>query len=97
MKHFLDISEILHELIRRLPPDIKRGIRETLTEIQRNPGAGKPLIEELEGLRSYKMGRYRIIYRTKTDAIEIIGIGPRKTIYQKIALEMKRLREKEKA
>lgn len=48
-----------------------------------SPGRGKPLKEELAGLRSYRLGRYRIVYRAAEDrSVEIVAIGPRRHIYE---------------
>jgi mRNA-degrading endonuclease RelE of RelBE toxin-antitoxin system len=64
-------------------PHIKRKLRAALEHIQSEPEAGKALRDELLGLRSYRIGRLRIIYRTRKPAvIEIVAIGPRKTIYE---------------
>jgi mRNA-degrading endonuclease RelE of RelBE toxin-antitoxin system len=74
-------------------PHIKRKLRAALEHIQSEPEAGKALRDELLGLRSYRIGRLRIIYRTRKPAvIEIVAIGPRKTIYEETfrLLNMKR-------
>ena len=45
--------------------------------------AGKPLKNELKGLRSLKAGRFRIIYRLSSrEIIEIVAVGPRRVIYE---------------
>ena len=71
-------------MMRRLHPDLKRKVRASLATISRNPHAGKPLRDELEGLRSLKLGRSRIIYRTLDEerTVEIVAIGPRASIYE---------------
>lgn len=89
MKCRLRIPESLQVLIRHLAPAIKYKVRESLEEIRKHPELGKPLTEDLEGLRSYKVGQIRVVYRLG-DPIELVGIGPRKTIYQKVALEIKK-------
>jgi mRNA interferase RelE/StbE len=63
---------------------IKSHIRSGLQTILDNPYAGKALKDELKGLRSYRVKRYRIIYRIRPGKkhIEIITIGPRKIIYE---------------
>jgi mRNA interferase RelE/StbE len=49
-----------------------------------NPNSGKALKEELHGLRSYRIKRFRVIYRivAPEKILEIIAIGPRKNIYE---------------
>lgn len=89
MKRLL-LDEELEELIRRLAPDLKKKIRGALDEIASHPQRGKSLVEDLEGCRSYRVGRMRIIYRPETEWVEIMGIGPRETIYEQIALEIRK-------
>ena len=60
-----------------------------LDDIVRHPTSGKSLREELEGLRSYQVGRTRIIYRLQDTAVVLVTIGPRKTIYQDVAVLLK--------
>ena len=42
------------------------------------------------GLSSYRVGNVRIIYRVGEHSVQLVTIGPRKTVYQKAALELKR-------
>ncbi|NIR13791.1 MAG: type II toxin-antitoxin system RelE/ParE family toxin, partial [Desulfobacterales bacterium] len=49
--------------IRSLHPEIKRRVKAALKAILSNPNRGKSLRNELEGLRSFRVGRFRIIYR----------------------------------
>jgi hypothetical protein len=45
--------------------------------------AGKPLKDEIEGLRSFRVSRFRIIYRIgNRKEIQVIVIGPRERIYE---------------
>jgi mRNA interferase RelE/StbE len=53
-----------------------------LDDIVHDPAIGKPLRDELEGLRSCRTGRFRVVYRAIGTAVEIVAIGPRRTIYQ---------------
>jgi mRNA interferase RelE/StbE len=40
-------------------------------------------MDELSGLRSFRISSFRIIYRIKEpDQIELVAIGPRERIYQ---------------
>jgi mRNA interferase RelE/StbE len=47
-----------------------------------DPACGKALKEELDGLRSYRFKRFRIIYRIGSRSIDILAIGPRRSIYE---------------
>ncbi len=70
-------------LLRSLHPDLKKKARAALRILSTNPQDGKTLRDDLEGLRSYRVGRFRIIYRTTAKKhIEVVAIGPRKRIYE---------------
>lgn len=54
-----------------------------MKEILADPFTGKALKNELDGLRSFRISTFRIIYRiAPTHIIEIVAIGPRKYIYK---------------
>jgi len=73
----------IQRLIREMHPDLKRKLRASLDLIASNPNAGKALFDELEGLRSFRVSSFRVIYKiTDPKRIEIIAIGPRKRIYE---------------
>lgn len=79
----LRVPQNVAALVRKLHPGVKRKVRSGLTAILRDPASGKALKDELEGLRSYRLGRIRIIYRVGArGVIEIVAIGPRVTIYE---------------
>ncbi|MEW6324343.1 MAG: type II toxin-antitoxin system RelE/ParE family toxin [Nitrospirota bacterium] len=78
-------------LIRGLHPALKRKIRAGLQQLLDEPNSGKLLRDELEGLRSMRVGRFRIIYRTGSgQIIEIVAVGPRQKIYEET---LRRLRQ----
>ncbi len=81
-------------LVRTLHPDLKRKIKAALQTVLIDPQSGKALKDELKGLQSFKVGKFRVIYKTATDKriIEVVAIGPRKTIYE----ETLRLLQREK-
>jgi mRNA interferase RelE/StbE len=69
--------------IRGCHPKLKRKIRAGLEHIVAEPDSGKSLKDELEGLKSCRISRFRIIYRISSKKIiDIVAIGPRKTIYE---------------
>ena len=82
--YLLRVPESLVVLIRNLHPLIKADIRAGLQLLLQNPESGKALKEELQGLRSLRIKRYRIIYRivAADKILEIIALGPRKSIYE---------------
>ena len=93
MKYLLIIPPEVEESIAHFHPLLKRKVRYALQEIQEDPLLGKPLKGPLEGLRSYRVTRYRIVYRVvrRKVLVEVIDIGPREMIYERI-LQILRLR-----
>ena len=67
----LRIPQHLVEFIRGLHPEIKRKVKGSLKMLMADPDAGKPLKDELEGLRSLRVSRFRIIYRSAEPGSEI--------------------------
>jgi mRNA interferase RelE/StbE len=88
MTLFLHISAEEKKYLAHLPPNLKRKIRMAVDDIRDHPKKGKDLIEKLSGLKSYRVGRFRIVYRVSANAIHIIAVGPREVVYQKAALQM---------
>lgn len=83
----------LEELIRSLHPEIKRKVRAALDVIRADPAAGKSLRGELAGLRSFRLGRFRIVYRLgPRRLIELVAIGPRRSIYEETLRLLRRER-----
>jgi len=79
----LRVPDHLAKFIRRLHPEIKRKIKGSLNNIATEPNFGKPLKEELEVLRSFRVSRFRIVYRiAESGEIQIIAIGPRERLYE---------------
>lgn len=68
-------------LVRGLHPDLKKKVRSALDAVLADPLVGKALRDELAGLRSCRVGRFRIIYRVPGSVIELVAVGPRATIY----------------
>ena len=79
----LKIPEDTARLIKSLHPDLKSRVKAALKSILQDPYSGNALKDELNGLRSFKIRRIRLIYRISSGKIiEIIAIGPRKNIYE---------------
>jgi mRNA interferase RelE/StbE len=53
------------DLIRGMHPHLKKKVGASLKLIMADPGEGKSLRDELSGLRSFRIGRFRIIYAVK--------------------------------
>ena len=81
-----------------LHPELKRKIKSSLQTILKEPGPGKALKDELAGLRSFRVGKFRIIYRISSgNRIDLVALGPRLRIYEETYRILKReAREKTK-
>lgn len=79
----LKIPHETADLIKNLHPELKNRVRAALKSLLNDPYSGKALKDELKGLRSFKVRRFRLIYRIPSKTtIEIVAIGPRKNIYE---------------
>ena len=77
------VSAEVAQLVRGLHPDIKRKARAALDRLGIDAEAGKALQGDLKGLRSLRVARFRVIYRSPAcGIIEIVAIGPRDRIYE---------------
>ena len=83
IRRTLRVPDEIVALIRGCHPQLKRKIRAGLRHILTEPDSGTSLKDELDGLRSYRISRFRIIYRiSSTQIIEVAAVGPRKAIYE---------------
>jgi mRNA interferase RelE/StbE len=83
MAHKLRVPDEIVSLIRGMHPVLKKRIKLAFNEILKDPYCGKALKEELDGLRSFRIKRFRIIYKVSLKKkISIIALGPRKYIYE---------------
>ena len=83
LRRRLRIPDDAANMVRRLHPELKAKIRAALDTLRHEPTSGNPLRNDLSGLRSFRVGRFRIIYRDPSAGpLEIVAIGPRKSVYQ---------------
>lgn len=91
----LRVPDEIVDLIKSLHPQLKRKVKFALRLIISDPHAGKSLKEDLKGIASFNVGRFRIIYRIALNRIiEIVAIGPRKTIYEETYIFVKKEAQK---
>lgn len=90
----LKVPTEVRNVIRRLHPGLERKLRAALADILDDPTRGKALKEELEGYWSLRLGRSRIIYRLGVGAVEIVAVGPRESIHEEAARQIRRDQEK---
>ena len=72
------------DVLRRLPPEAKRKVRVALAELRRDPDLGEPLERELADMRRLRVGQLRIVYRRSPAGLEVVAIGPRRTVYTEL-------------
>ena len=91
-----DIPPHIADIVRRLPPESKRGIKQALRGLSSDPFAGAPLIGELTGVWRIKVRRFRIVYKLdrKARLIRIFAIGHRREVYEEIASQLRQGRER---
>jgi mRNA-degrading endonuclease RelE of RelBE toxin-antitoxin system len=63
-------TEEIATYIRSLHPAVKKRIHNALDQMRMQPADGKPLQRELAGYRSFRVGKFRIIYRATAKEIE---------------------------
>ena len=88
--HKLRVPDEIAELVRGMHPDLKRKTKASLKVILADPSSGKALKNELAGLRSFRVGSFRIIYRVMRTSVEIVAVGPRERIYEETYRSLKR-------
>jgi mRNA interferase RelE/StbE len=77
------IADHAASALRNLHPHIKKKLKTAFQSILDDSYAGKALVDELSGLRSYRVSRLRIIYRVlQNKQVEVIAVGPRDRIYE---------------
>ena len=87
-----DIPPHVAEIIRHLPPDVKRSVKQAVRALSADPSMGVPLRRELSGLLKFKVRRFRIIYELdrKARVIRIFAIGHRRDVYEEVAGQLRR-------
>jgi len=87
IQYRIEIPPGVAEVIRHLPPSLKRSVRSTIREVASNPDIGEPLRNELEGLRKFRVRRYRVVYLVleRERLIRVLAVGERRTVYEELA------------
>jgi len=83
MGYAVRVPADLSRLIASLHPELKRKLRAAIGDLAQDARLGKPLVDRLAGCLRLSVGKFRLIYRIEADQrIELLGFGPRETIYQ---------------
>ncbi len=79
----LDIPPHVADVLRRLPPDIKRPIKAALRAIGADPSIGALLQRELKGLWRFRVRRFRIVYAIDRSrrVVRVLAVAHRRQIY----------------
>ena len=87
----LDIPLHVSEILRHLPPELKRPIKNALQALGRDPALGEPLERELKGLWRYRVRRFRIVYAIDRGSriLRVFAVGHRRTIYEEVAASVR--------
>ena len=80
----IEYTGTAQKFIKLLDNKDKDRIMKSVESLQMNPDLGKQLVGPLKGLRSLRVGRYRIIYKKEINEliILVVAIGHRKNIYK---------------
>ena len=75
------------EVIRHLPPQVKRAVRAAIQALTDDPDAGEPLHGELQGWFKYRVRRFRIVYGIDRPqrTVRILSVGHRRSVYEDLA------------
>ena len=71
-------------------------MKSAIRAIAANPECGEPLQRELDGLRTYRVRRVRIVYAVeqKRRVIRLMAVGRRRYVYEELTDQLRRkLRE----
>lgn len=72
--------------IRKLDPPVRRRVRAAIETLATDPWRGKPLQLSLQGLRSWRTGDYRIVYRVEAERVVVLvlAVGHRRDVYDRL-------------
>ncbi|MBX9659860.1 MAG: type II toxin-antitoxin system RelE/ParE family toxin [Nitrospiraceae bacterium] len=75
-----------------LHPDLKQLIKSAIRAIAADPECGGPLQRALDGLRKYRVRRFRIVYAVhqKTRVIRLMAVGHRRSVYEELTEQIRR-------
>lgn len=86
IRYAVSIPPHVADVMRHLPPAIKRDAKQALRILSADPHAGEPLEKELTGMWKYRIRSFRVVYRIVAEQrfIHVMGVEHRGTIYETI-------------
>lgn len=80
----IEVTGHFERVFRKLNPETARRIRDKILELRINPYANKPLTGPLSGLRSMRIGDYRVLYVVDEEnrKVTLIHIEHRRAVYK---------------
>ena len=83
------------DIIRSLPPELKRAVRAAIDAIAASPETGGRLDGELKKYWKYRVRRYRLIYAVdrSTRVIRIVALSHRRNVYEELAAQLRNSQE----
>jgi len=87
-----DIPPHVAEVLRHLPPDVKRGVKAAIRALSDDPAKGEPLQGQLVGLMKYRVRRFRIVYELDRSRriLRVVAVGHRRAVYEVLADAVRR-------
>lgn len=76
------LSNRTEKNLERIEARYRDRLKEAFRHLSERPLSGKPLKGEFVGLRSYRLGSFRIIYRSSKDLLEVVYLDDRKDVYR---------------
>jgi mRNA interferase RelE/StbE len=88
----LDIPPHVADVLRHLPPDIKRPVKAALRAISADPSIGAPLEGALKGLWRFRVRRFRIVYAIERSRrrVRVMAVAHRRHVYDDLTQILRR-------
>jgi addiction module RelE/StbE family toxin len=68
--------------LRRAQPALFGKIIAKIQVLAKQPEAGKPLVGPLKGIRSLRVGDYRILYEVARGTVTVLTVNHRREVYK---------------
>lgn len=68
--------------LRRAQPVLFEKVTAKVRALGKKPDAGKPLVGPLKGIRSLRIGDYRILYEVVRGSVVVLTINHRREVYK---------------